>query len=472
MIEGRATSEGTARRAARTAAGAGWWRPFGATGWTASALGFGAYRVTDRDDEAAALGQALAMGVNLVDTAHNYGLGRSEALIGRVLAAELGAGRLARDEVLIVTKAGYLQGGVLEAVRDEVEAGAEYAVRPMRDDHWHTLDPRLVARLIEGSRRRLGLATVDVALLHNPEHLFVGDADGFYAQVRAAFERLEALADAGAIAAYGVSSNTLPAGAEAPARVEADRLLRAAREVAGEGHRLRVVQFPLNLVEDAGVALAARCAELGLAVLANRPLNGLVVEAGRERVVRLADPGDDAAADDFAEARRALGELEGAYRREVGPALRMPPAALPTWSQELPHAMRRLGSALDFDVFRRVQADASLQPTLGKIEARRGEAEAAGPWLEAFGAGWERLMAAARAQLARRDRLRLGPLMARAAGELPAEVAEGPWARRAAAWVATRPGVSTALVGMRRPAWVGDLAPLVSADLSGTAAVR
>src|SRR5919199_6394973 len=110
MIGGRATPEGTKRRAGERPG----YRALGPTGLNVSIVGFGGYR-TGRTDPAhqEALRAALAAGVNLIDTSSNYVFGDSERLMGEVLAE----GGVPRDEVVVVTKIGYAQGPNLELAR-------------------------------------------------------------------------------------------------------------------------------------------------------------------------------------------------------------------------------------------------------------------------------------------------------------------------------------------------------------------
>src|SRR4051794_25950372 len=79
---------------------------------TVSALGVGTYLgdCTDDEDEAYArtLRAAIALGVNLVDTASNYRCQRSERIVGRTLDALFGSGDARRDELIVCTKGGYL----------------------------------------------------------------------------------------------------------------------------------------------------------------------------------------------------------------------------------------------------------------------------------------------------------------------------------------------------------------------------
>ena len=82
-------------------------RPFSRTGWQVNPIGFGAWAigadwgaVSDRDAEAA-LNTALDKGVNFIDTADVYGMGRSEKLIAKVLKSRGG-----KKDTVVATKAG------------------------------------------------------------------------------------------------------------------------------------------------------------------------------------------------------------------------------------------------------------------------------------------------------------------------------------------------------------------------------
>src|SRR3954447_24404256 len=107
-LVGAADAESTARSASRLGPHAA--APLGTTGLTVSRLGFGGYRVDDAHPLfAQALGRAL-QGCNLIDTSTNYTDGGSERLIGEVLTAEHTAHRLRREDVVVVSKVGYVQG--------------------------------------------------------------------------------------------------------------------------------------------------------------------------------------------------------------------------------------------------------------------------------------------------------------------------------------------------------------------------
>ena len=136
---------------------------------------------------------------------------------------------LERDEVVVVSKIGYVQGKNYELARARRSNGrpfpemVEYA-----DGLWHCIHPAWLEDQLTRSLDRLGLETLDVLLLHNPEY-FLADAakrgqgplatvrDEFYRRLEQAFRYLESEVERGRIGCYGVSSNTAIGAADARA---------------------------------------------------------------------------------------------------------------------------------------------------------------------------------------------------------------------------------------------------------------
>lgn len=268
---------------------ASWYRPLWKGGPSVSPVGFGCYRVDDRDPAAReALRAALAAGVNLVDTSTNYADGHSEILVGQEAASPAAAsGPAAGTAVTVVTKAGYVQGtNQAEAVRRIREGRPWEEMVEYARDCWHCISPGFLADQLTASLERLRRPRVDVLLLHNPEY-FLLDArqrrtdagaarEAFYERVGRAFRHLDEEVARGRIGAYGVSSNTLVVPRESPEAVDLARLLSLA------GPAFRVVQLPLNPLElgarqpihsTSGASALDVARDAGLGVLVNRPLN-------------------------------------------------------------------------------------------------------------------------------------------------------------------------------------------------------
>ncbi|MDE2485314.1 MAG: DUF255 domain-containing protein [candidate division NC10 bacterium] len=306
FLAGHATEAATAAFAARFAPSG--YTALGSTGLITSRLGFGGYRIDDETPEHhEALKKALLEGCNLIDTSTNYTDGGSERCVGAVLGDLARSGKLRREEVIVVSKIGYVQGQNLELAQQREAAGTPFPemVKYM-DGCWHCIHPEFLRDQLERSLTRLQLATLDVCLLHNPEYFLAdttqrgrGDLESarneFYRRLREAFAFFEAQVAAGTIRWYGVSSNTAVSPAADPEATSLTRMLAAAREAGGPAHHFRILQLPINLCEagallmrnngpDNQQTVLEAASTAGIGVLVNRPLNAIV----GDRMVRLA----------------------------------------------------------------------------------------------------------------------------------------------------------------------------------------
>ncbi len=265
-IGGFATAEGTTDYGARLAppAAAGHFKTW--RGLQVSSVGIGTYlgpedEATDRAYEAA-VRRALELGFNVVDSAVNYRHQRSERSIGAALRALVDAGKIGREGVLLTTKGGfipfdgavpsnpnayftetYLKPGVLTAA--DVVGGH------------HCMTPRYLADQLDRSRANLGVETVDVYYLHNPEtQLSAVDRRAFNARVRAAFEFLEGAAESGKIRWYGTATwEGYRQPVTAREHLSLPDLVGLARDVAGDRHHFGVIQLPYNLAMTEAVTV-------------------------------------------------------------------------------------------------------------------------------------------------------------------------------------------------------------------------
>jgi aryl-alcohol dehydrogenase-like predicted oxidoreductase len=282
MLTGRATEAGTAAFARSSRAAPGHFRP--ALSVTASSIGVGTY--LGRDDDATdalyrdAVGRALELGINVVDTAINYRNQRSERAVG----AALQRSGIAREAVLVCTKGGFLPfDGVrpLDVDRYIEERFVRAGLLRSEDivDGCHSLAPNFLADQIDRSRENLGVGTIDLYYLHNPETQLGGVSRAeFLRRLRDAFAALEAACDDGRIAAYGTATWRGYRLREGHGEHLALRdVLAAAREVGGAQHRFRAVQLPFNLELDeastvrnqAGATLLEAARDAGIAVFAS-----------------------------------------------------------------------------------------------------------------------------------------------------------------------------------------------------------
>jgi aryl-alcohol dehydrogenase-like predicted oxidoreductase len=257
-LPGHATASGTLRYAARFQgrSASGHFREVSG-GLVHSSIGIGTY--LGEADEAtdaryiAAVVAAVEGGVNLVDTAINYRFQRSERSVGSALKRMISHG-LARDEVVICTKAGFLTGdGQMPADPNEYfkHEFLDRGVFNVEDiaAGCHCMAPLYLGNQLERSRRNLGLECIDVFYLHNPEtQLSEVPPEVFHSRVEAAFKFLESAVGAGKIGAYGMATwNAFRDDPKSEGYLPLEGMVEIAREIAGEGHHFRYVQLPFNL---------------------------------------------------------------------------------------------------------------------------------------------------------------------------------------------------------------------------------
>ena len=265
MLKNRATSQGTASYASRHADEPGNFRS--TLGLAISSVGVGTYlgepdEETDRAYEES-IRAALNGGINLIDTAVNYRFQRSERTIGKVIAEMVAAGELKREEVVVATKGGYItfDGGVPpdprawfeeHFIRSGIVASGDMV------EGSHCMTPKYLATMLEMSRQNLGLDTIDIYYVHNPEtQLAAVERKEFLARMGKAFEFLERAVTENKVAYYGCATwNGLRAQQTERGWLSLDELLRIAREVGGDEHHFRAIQLPYNLAMPEAVTLA------------------------------------------------------------------------------------------------------------------------------------------------------------------------------------------------------------------------
>jgi aryl-alcohol dehydrogenase-like predicted oxidoreductase len=265
MLKNRATPQGTASYASRHGDLPGNFRSV--LDLAISSIGAGTYLgETDEETDRAyeeAIRTALRGGINLLDTAVNYRFQRSERSIGKVIAEMVAAGELRREEVVVATKGGYVtfDGEVPPNPREWFEehfirTGIVSAGEMVEGSHCMT--PKYLAAMLEMSRQNLGLETIDIYYVHNPEtQLAVIDRKEFLGRIGRAFEFLERAVGENKIAFYGTATwSGFRAQQTERTWLSLDELLRVAREVGGDDHHFRAIQLPYNLAMPEAATLA------------------------------------------------------------------------------------------------------------------------------------------------------------------------------------------------------------------------
>jgi aryl-alcohol dehydrogenase-like predicted oxidoreductase len=319
VLAGRATPAGTTRFGARTGAklASDFLRPLSPRGVLISSIGLGSYlgECDEADDirYADTAHHAIATGINLLDTAINYRCQRSERAFGKALSRAVRMETAARDELVVCTKGGYIPfDGTPPASR---EAYQEYVRREYIDPGiasadeivagGHCLAPAFIADQLARSRANLGVETIDLYYLHNPEQqLDAVDAGELEHRICRAFALLEDRCAAGDIAAYGCATwNGLRTPPDSRGHLSLEMLVKCAHESGGASHHFRAVQLPINLalneavrsqtqlIGDRPLTVLEAASELGLAVIASASLLQAKLASKLPQQMREALPG-------------------------------------------------------------------------------------------------------------------------------------------------------------------------------------
>jgi aryl-alcohol dehydrogenase-like predicted oxidoreductase len=258
-LRGAATPEGTARYRAEldVAAHPDHFRTV--DGLTLSSIGIGTHRGRLDAAEDARICEAIVTsvrrGLNLVDTSSNYRDGRSERCVGAAARRLVDEGTIAgRDALILATKGGYLplnpgtEPARARAYLEHVGCGSTLS---QVVDGCHSIHPDFIAAELELSRARLGVETIDIYYLHNPEvQLRECSPAEFEDRLSACFAMLEARCRDGDIRCYGLATwHGLRVAPDDPLHLGLERLEALARAAAGGGEdHLRFVQCPFNVL--------------------------------------------------------------------------------------------------------------------------------------------------------------------------------------------------------------------------------
>ncbi|MFW6182297.1 MAG: aldo/keto reductase [Chloroflexota bacterium] len=479
MLTGSATQEVTHNYAGAHPGVA--YNSLGVTGLQVSAAGFGGYRVdVSVDLFHQALTHALRNGVNLIDTSTNYADGGSEELVGAVLQRLQGQGELSREAVVIVSKAGYLQGENYERAAQRQETGEAWPdLVPYAQGLAHCIHPDFLEDQLTRSLQRLQLETVDVYLLHNPEYYLNWAAKNgvpldearatYYQRIERAFRHLETEVERGRLRCYGISSNTFPAPAADPAHTSLARVWDIARSISDD-HHFAVIQLPANLLETGfvteqnqpgGESVLALARRHNLGVLINRPLNAI----RGDDLLRLADVPQNGEADPqrVEETITRLVDVEQQFSREIRSTLSLPRPQLAqladvfTVGRLLQARWRGFNSYQNWQEVQARYLVPQLQNAVQFLQSRENLPQEAREWLQAYVATTNEALNAVGAVYAA-DAAGQARAIREQVAALDAEWAKAPTlSQLAVRALRSTAGVSSVLVGMRREPYVDDV---------------
>ena len=228
-----------------------------AQGLWMSSIGIGTYLgnyddATDQEYHQAVV-RAVESGCNVIDSAINYRLQRSERAIGTALK-ELTTKGYNRDEIVVATKGGFIpydgippkdQRGYIDQTFIKTGLAAPSDIV----SGCHCMTPKYLLHQLDGSLRNLDLESIDIYYVHNPEtQLGKVTAAEFDSRLVKAFEALEGAVGAGKIQMYGAATwNCFRNAADAKDYLSLAHVIELAAQAGGKNHHFKVIQLPLNL---------------------------------------------------------------------------------------------------------------------------------------------------------------------------------------------------------------------------------
>ena len=234
-----------------------------------SSIGMGTYlgQPTQEDDAAVetAVYQSVKSGaVNVIDTAINYRAMKSEKSIGRALLKLAKDGVIARDQVFVSTKNGYVTNDGDYPNVDVMEYMHRMYIQTeimSADDissGYNVMNPNYLAKCIDKSLMNMHLSTIDLVYIHNAFESWYQDVSrpAFMEMLAKAFEIYEKYRSQNKLRYYGMATWTcfrVPAGSNEHLSLE--QCVKAAESVGGKNHGFRFIQLPYNLAYSEALLL-------------------------------------------------------------------------------------------------------------------------------------------------------------------------------------------------------------------------
>jgi len=226
-------------------------RPLGRSGLGVTVVGFGGaplgnmYRAFADEQAWATVRACFDAGIRLFDTAPLYGFGLSEHRVGEALRD------VARDDVVLSTKVGRLLRPTAPGSVDDRQFKHPLPFAEVFD---YSYDG--VMRSVEDSLQRLGVARIDILLIHDVDVWTHGSeaarAERFKEVMAGGYRAMVALREQGAIGAIGAGVNEATACLEFAEAGDFDAFLLAGRYTLLEQEPLDRL---LPLCEERGIGL-------------------------------------------------------------------------------------------------------------------------------------------------------------------------------------------------------------------------
>jgi aryl-alcohol dehydrogenase-like predicted oxidoreductase len=234
-----------------------------------SSIGMGTYLgqpslEDDNDIENAVYDSIKSGALNVIDTAINYRAMKSEKSIGRALLRLIKDDIIARDEVFICTKNGYITNDgdyprvdVMEYMQ-KMFISTEIIKPNDISSGYNVLNPNYIARCIDKSLVNMHLSSIDLVYIHNAFESWYEDIsrEEFMQMLSKVFEVYEEYRSRNKIKYYGMATWTCfrvhPNNRE---YLSLEETVKVAEKVGGKQHGFRFIQLPYNLMYSEAILM-------------------------------------------------------------------------------------------------------------------------------------------------------------------------------------------------------------------------
>ncbi len=156
--------------------------------------------------------EAILGGINFIDTAINYRCQVSEKEIGEALKELIEEKAIAREEIIIASKGGFIPleypfpENPYQWISEKIVHTHLSKEKKIAIDQ-HTIAPKYLRWSLETSLKNLGIETLDIFYIHNPEfQLGHISKKELYGDLEEAFIEMEKAVKDGLIKSYGIAS--------------------------------------------------------------------------------------------------------------------------------------------------------------------------------------------------------------------------------------------------------------------------
>ena len=264
-----------------------------------SSIGMGTYlgEPTSEDDDLVenAVYESVKSGcINVIDTAINYRLMKSEKSIGRAIDRLVKDNIISRNQIFISTKNGYITNdgdyssiGMMEYIQKMFIATGLIDPSDISSGY-HVLNPNYIARCIDKSLMNMRLNTIDLVYIHNAYEGWYADIgkNEFYESIAKVFQTYERYRSNNKIRYYGMATWTcFRVPQDNKEYLSLEDMINIAEDIGGVNHGFRFIQLPYNLAysealllknqnvgSEKGLTILEACNRLNIGVFTSVPL--------------------------------------------------------------------------------------------------------------------------------------------------------------------------------------------------------